>query len=166
MLRRGPHRYALLLLGAISVALFACARGGSALGGWRALQRGMELWYERSAGPSGETAFCLLYTIAPGQDYAIEHVAPFAQLEGAPALRLRATATRVLHLAVVLKDRTGQTHECAQTLLPGPWRDLLFQDFRPGLSEWAPVESVQFVDRTGGLGGQGPVSLKLLGLPQ
>jgi hypothetical protein len=146
--------------------LFACAKGTRTLGGWHALQSGMELRYERGVGPSGETAFCLLYTIFPGQDYAIERAAPFGELEGAPALRLRASATRVLHLAVVLKDRADQTHECAQTLLPGTWRELSFEDFGPGLIDWASVESMQVVDQTGGLGGQGPVSLKLLGLPQ
>jgi len=162
VVRRAP----LLLLFAWSVVAFACAKGSATLDGWRALQPGMELKHERGIGPSGETAFCLLYTITPGENYAIEHTATLAQLKGAPVLRLHARATRVLHLAVVLNDRSGQAHESAQTLLPGTWRELVFDDFQPDLSDWSSVASVQFVDRTGGLGGQGPVSLKLLGLPQ
>lgn len=147
------------------LASTACARGGSELNGWHALQPGMELSTEPKAGPHGEAVFALLYTIVSGQDYAIERRMPIQGLQGRPGLRLWAKATRVLHLAVVLVDDAGQEHECALTLVPGDWRELGFYDFQPEVDTWAQIVAVRFVDRTGRLGGQGPVSLKLVGLP-
>jgi len=146
--------------------LTACARGGSELYGWYALQSGMQLSGEKGTGPQGQTVFALLYTITPGQDRAIERQMPIPGLQGRPSLRLWAKATRVLHLAFVLVDDQGQEHECARTLVPGDWRELNFDDFRPPVGGWVQIVTVRLVDRTGGLGGQGPVSLKLVGLPQ
>jgi hypothetical protein len=71
----------------------------------------------------------------------------------------------VLHLAVVLVDATGLEHEAARTLASGAWRDLRFDEFCPPLEDGADVRAIRIVDRTGTLGGQGPVSLKLVGLP-
>jgi len=133
--------------------------------GWKAVQRCVELSSEEGAGPEGETVLALLYTVAPGQDYAIERPMPIPRLQGRPVLRLMAKATRVLHLAVVLVDGQGQEHECARTLVPGNWRELNFGDFQPPVDDWAQITLVSVMDRTGGLGGQGPVSLKLVGLP-
>jgi len=156
----------LLSLLLMPLVMLSCARGQSKLDGWCAMQPGMELSYEKDAGPRGEDVFALLYTIIPGQDYAIEHRMPIQGLEGRPSLHLQAKATRILHLAFVLVDSEGQEHECARTLLPGNWRELQFDDFRPPVEDWAQIVTVRFVDRSGGLGGQGPVSLKLIGLPQ
>jgi hypothetical protein len=159
------QRFGLLLLFLTLLTLSACAGGTSELNGWRGLQPGMELSLERGAGPRGETVFALLYTVAPGQDYAVERRMPIPGLVGKPELRLLARATRVLHLAFVLVDQAGQEHECALTLLPGDWRKLNYNDFQPPVGDWSQVAAVRLVDRTGGLGSQGPVSLKLVGLP-
>jgi len=154
-----------LSLAAVLLTGTACLRGGSEVYGWRALQTGMELSSEEGAGPQGQSVLALLYTIVTGQDYAIERRVPVEGLEGQPSLRLMAKATRVLHLAVVLVDDKGREHECARTLLPGDWHELNYNAFQPPVHDWAQIVSIRFVDRTGGLGGQGPVSLKLVGLP-
>ncbi len=155
---------AVLACGVILLALTACGRGSGELYGWKAVQPGVELSSEEGAGPEGETVLALLYTVAPGQDYAIERPMPIPGLQGRPVLRLMAKATRVLHLAIVLVDGQGQEHECAHTLVPGDWRDLTLSAFA-AIDDWAQVAILRLVDRTGGLGGQGPVSLKLVGLP-
>ena len=160
------RRVALLFLLGASLALGACARGGRELNGWRALQPGMELSVERGAGPRGEDVLALLYTIVTGQDYAVERRLPAQGLQGPVELRLSARATRVLHLACVVVDTAGVEHEAALTLLPGDWRELRFRDLQPPIGDWAQGEALRLVDRTGGLGGQGPVSLKLVGMPQ
>lgn len=147
------------------LALTACARGSNEFGGWRALQPGMELSGAERGGPQGQPALALLYTVAAGQDYAIERRLPIGGLEGRPVLRLMSKATRVLHLVVVLVDDDGNQHECARTLLPGDWRELNCDAFQPPVDDWAQIATIRFVDRTGGLGGQGPVSLRLVGLP-
>jgi hypothetical protein len=125
----------------------------------------MELSIEEGAGPNGESVLALLYTVVTGLDYAIERRLPIEGLEGQPDLRLTARATRVLHLGVVLVDQRGVEHECALTLLPGQWRELHFDCFQPPVDDWAQISLVRLVDYTGSLGGQGPVSLKLVGLP-
>ena len=144
-------------------ALAACARGGSELHGWRAMQPEMELSWEDGAGPQGQDAFALLYTIATGQNYAIERAMPVRGLQGQLRLRLWARATRVVYLAIVLVDDHGLEYECTRTLLAGKWRELTFDDFRPPIQDWDQVVTVRLVDRLGSLGGQGPVSLKLVG---
>jgi hypothetical protein len=68
-------------------------------------------------------------------------------------------------MALVLVDLAGQEHECVRTLLPDGWHELQFVGFLPSVGDWASVQAMRLVDRTGGLGGQGPVSLKLAGLP-
>jgi|GEM_PF-3232689 len=162
---KSVHPLLLLSLALGLLTLTACARGSSELHGWRAMQSGMELSEEKGTGPQGQTVVALLYTIVPGQDYAIAHQMPIQGLQGRPSLRLVAKATRVLHLAFVLVDDKGQEHECARTLLPGNWRELSFDDFQPSAEDWARIKAIRFEDRTGGLGGQGPVSMKLVGLP-
>lgn len=154
-----------LVLGMLLSFCSACSLGRSELRGWRAVQPGMEMRLETQAGPAGETVLALLYTIAPGTDYAIDYRQPGTRLSGKPDLRLKARATRVLHLALVLVDRGGQEHQCVCTLLPDGWRELQFADWEPSIGDWASVQTMRLVDRTGGLGGQGPVSLKLAGLP-
>jgi hypothetical protein len=149
----------------ILLASMACARGSSQVRGWTATQPGMELRIEERAGPRGEPTLALLYTIVTGTDYAIERRTPIQGREGRPHLRLMAKATRVVHLAVVLVDKQGTEHESARTLVPGEWRELSFGDFQPPVDDWGYVAVVRLVDRTGGLGGQGPVSLKLVDLP-
>jgi hypothetical protein len=153
----------LALLGLL--ALTACARGQTQVNGWQATQAGMEMSIEEGAGPQGEPVLALLYTIRTGQDYAIQRSMPVPGLEGEPRLLLWGKATRVLHLAVVLVDRDGREYECADTLLPDRWQELQFETFHPFIGDWAQVSIVRLVDRTGGLGGQGPVSLRLFGLP-
>jgi hypothetical protein len=165
MRSRSRHQLVWLTLSVAALALTACARASNEFGGWRALQPGMELSGAERAGPQGQTGLALLYTVVPGQDYAIESRLPIGGLEGPPSLRLMAKATRVLHLAVVLVDDDGSQHECARTLLPGDWRELNCDAFQPPVGGWAQITTMRFVDRTGELGGQGPVSLKLVGLP-
>jgi hypothetical protein len=164
-MRARTRRAALLLLVSASLALGACARGGPEQNGWQALRPGMELSVERGAGPRGEDVLALLYTIVTGQDYAVERRLPAQGLQGPVELRLSARATRVLHLACVVVDRAGVEHEAALTLLPGDWRELCFRDLQPPIDDWAQAQTLRLVDRTGGLGGQGPVSLKLVGMP-
>ena len=144
--------------------LTGCARGGSELHGWRTMQAGMELSWEQGAGPQGEGAFVLLYTVATGQDYAIQRHVPVESLQGPPNVRLWARATRILYLSFVLVDENGHEHQCARTLSTGKWRELNFDDFQPLIQDWSQVATLRLVDRIGSLGGQGPVSLKLAGL--
>lgn len=159
-----PHfLQAFALLGL--VVLTACARGHAEVSGWRVMQSAMEMSIEEDAGPQGEPVLALLYTIRTGQDYAIQRGMPMPELEGKPALQLWGKATRVLHLALVLVDHDGREYECADTLVPGRWQELRFEEFSPSIGDWSQVSIVRLVDRTGGLGGQGPVSLKLVGLP-
>jgi hypothetical protein len=148
-----------------ALILTACARGVQELYGWHALQPGTELSAEQRAGPNGEDVLALLYTVATGRDYAIERLLPAGVLHGKPSLPLWARATRVLHLAMVLVDDSGGEHECALTLLPGAWQELVFDGFEPPVDDWSQIVRIRLQDRTGGLGGQGPVSLKLAGLP-
>jgi hypothetical protein len=129
------------------------------------MQAGILMRLEPVAGPAGETVLVVQYTIAPGKDYGIERQQVGVAISGRPELRLQAKATRVLHLGVVLVDLAGQEHECTRTLLPDAWRELQFSDWVPALDDWGEVRALRLVDRTGGLGGQGPVSLRLVGLP-
>lgn len=147
------------------LAFTACARGQIEVSGWHVMQPGMEMSIDEGAGPQGEPVLALLYTIHTGQDYAIQRSMPVPGLEGEPRLYLWGRATRVLHLAVVLVDRDGREYECADTLVPGRWQELRFDEFRPSVGDWTQISIVRLVDRTGGLGGQGPVSLKLVGVP-
>ncbi len=161
-----PHgRLLWVVCAIILMASVACARGSSEVRGWKATQPGMELSIEGSAGPQGEAALALLYTVATGTEYAIERPTPIQGLDGRPSLSLKVKATRVLHLALVLVDQQGVRHESARTLVPGDWRELRFDDFQPPVDDWEHVAMVRLVDLTGELGGQGPVSLKLVGLP-
>ena len=150
---------ALLLL-----ALVSCRQASSELYGWRARTPGVELYSEKEPGPGGQPVLGLLYTIATGQDYAIELPAPSGGWEGCPALHMWGKATRVLHLALVLVDEEGIEHRSTQTLLTGDWSELSFDAFEPPLENCRQVTLLRLVDLTGGLGGQGPVSLKLVGL--
>jgi hypothetical protein len=143
----------------------ACAKGDTELGVWRALNPGMELYRESGAGPHGEDAFGLLYTIVPGRDYAVERPWSMSEQGDIADLYLLATTTRVLYLSVVLVDETGQEYESALTLLPNGWRELRFSTYQPALTVSTQIAKLRLVDRTGGLGGQGVVSLKLVGLP-
>ena len=164
--KRSMKRCLLCLSAAVVLALLAaCSRGSTELLGWRATRPGMELSLEPNGGPQGEPAIALLYTIVTGQDYAIERDVSGTRLEQRPGLTLHARATRVLHLALVLVDAQGNPYECARTLRPGDWRALEFGPFLPPAPDWGEVRLIRLEDRTGGLGGQGPVSLKLVGLP-
>jgi hypothetical protein len=125
----------------------------------------MELSSAEHPGPQGEPALALLYTIVTGQEYAVERRLPTGGLEGRLSLPLMAKATRVLHLVVVLLDDDDNQHECARTLLPGGWRELNCDTFQPPVGDWAQITTMRLVDRTGVLGGQGPVSLRVVGLP-
>ena len=183
MLGRRTGRACLPLIGIVLLAQAACRRGGAELYGWRAVTPGVELRGEKQPGPEGQTVLGLLYTVATGQDYAIERPMPAnvgtpsrrysiplrrgpdGRWSGRPTLRVLGKSTRVLHLAVVLVDRQGLEHESARTLLSGDWHELNFDVFDPPLEDWHQVDLLRVVDRTGGLGGLGPVSLKLAGLP-
>ena len=165
MLPRVTRCTRLLAAAVILLALTACRQGSSELRGWRAVNPGVDLSVEKDPGPEDQEVLALLYTIATGQDDVIERAMPGDGWQGIPALRLWAKTTRVLHLAVVLVDEQGQEHESARTLNPGDWKILDFDGFDPPLEDWEQVAVIRFVDRTGGLGGQGPVSLKLSGLP-
>ena len=149
----------------LAMLLPSCGGNGGQLRGWRALQSGTELGIDKGAGPQGEDVLAVLHTISTGHDYAIERSLAGIGLDGSPRLRLQARATRVLHLALVLVDSTGSEHECVRTLLPDGWRELACDSFEPHVGDWSDVVSMRLEDRTGGLGGQGPVSLKLVGLP-
>jgi hypothetical protein len=146
--------------------LVACAKGSSQLDGWNALQPGMELWSEPGRGPHGEPVLALLYALVPETEYGIERQMPIPALEGRPSLRLTAKATRVLYVAVVLLDSEGHEHKSATLLQPGEWRALEFDAFVPAVADWSQVAAIRFMDYTALLIGQGPVSLKLVGLPQ
>jgi hypothetical protein len=122
----------------------------------------MELRWEQGAGPEGQPAFALLYTIVTGQDYAIERSEPCPALPEEAPLRIWAKATRVLYLTLVLVDENGAEHSCARTLLPGKWRQLDFDALEPPVDDGTRSGTLRLVDRTGSLGGQGPVSLKLV----
>jgi hypothetical protein len=164
--KRPLNRGLLCLSAVIALALVAaCRRGSTELSGWKATRRGMELSLEPDGGPQGEPGMALLYTIVTGEDYAIERDVRGLDLIGPSALTLQARATRVLHLALVLVDAQGNSYECARTLRPGDWRSLEFGPFMPPAPDWGEVRLMRLEDRTGGLGGQGPVSLKLVGLP-
>lgn len=165
MRSRCRRQWVWLTLAVAVLSLAACARGSSEVGGWSALRPGMELSSAEGAGPQGQPALALLYTIVTGQEYAIERYRRIGGLEGQPSLRLKAKATRALHLVVVLVDDGGIQHECARTLLPGDWRELNCDAFQPPVGDWAQITTMRLVDRTGVLGGQGPVSLRLVGLP-
>ena len=154
------------LLAILLFTLVACARGSNQLDGWNALQPGMELWSEPGRGPQGEPVLALLYALVPGREYGIERQMPIPGLEGRPGLRLRAKATRVLYLAVVLLDAEGQEHKSATLLNPGEWRTLEFDTFEPAVADWSQITTIRFMDYTALLIGQGSVSLKLVGLPQ
>ncbi len=132
--------------------------------GWRALQPGMEQRLEVGAGPHGQDVLALLYTMSPGGTYAIERELSAGELNGPVELPLWGKATRVLHLAAVIVDERGVEHECALTLVPDDWRDLTMR-FPSGPASWAAVRSIRLEDRTGLLGGQGPASVKIAGLP-
>ena len=157
------HALPSLLLAAALIG--ACARGSATLGGWRAMQPGVELTLEQGKGPQGEDALALLYTMATGQEYGIEHDMPMSGLAGRPGLSLQARATRVLHLAIVIVASDGAEYECARTLRPDGWQELVFNSFPAEAPEWSGVSRLWLVDRTAALGSQGPVSLKLVGLP-
>lgn len=153
----------LLVLGLL---LATCARGGPELQGWRATQPSMELWLEAAAGPDGHDVVALLYTITTGQEYAIERRLTAGELSGRVALPLMIKTTRALHLALVLVDDQGVEHVCTRTYVPSVWRTLVFDDFDPPIEDWSQVAVMRLSDWTGVLGSQGPVSLKLVGLPR
>lgn len=90
---------------------------------------------------------------------------PSGMGQSEPEVDLRLRATRVLHLHVILVDNVGVEHAAAGTLAPGGWREMRFDGFCPALADGATVRAMRIVDRTGALGGQGPVSLKVVGLP-
>jgi hypothetical protein len=148
----------LLLLG-------GCATRLSALAGWRALQAGINIRLDDGLAANRDSVLSVTYTIVPGRSYGIERPMQMAMGHGRPEVHLQLKATRVLHLALVLIDETGMEHEAARTLTPGGWRSLHFDDFCPPLEDGTGVRAMRIVDRTGALGGQGPVSLKLVGLP-
>ncbi len=154
---------AILLL--LVLVATGCRRGATEWEGWRALDKGMTLSTETGTGPNGEDATALLYTMATGEDYAIERDAAGLPLNDPVELRLWCKATRALHLAVVLVDTQGQEHECARTYVPDEWRELTFDRFEPPVASWESVRTLRLVDLTAVLGGQGPVSLKIVGLP-
>jgi len=162
---RWPTWRPLLTLIVAALAVSGCARGSGTLAGWRTVQPGMELALEQGDGPDGEDVLALLYTMATGQEYAIEHDMPIAGLVGAASVQLQGRSTRVLHLAIVLVDTEGREYECARTLRPDGWQVLAFDCFQPSPPEWSGVAKLRLVDRTAALGSQGPVSLKLVGLP-
>jgi hypothetical protein len=149
----------------VLLSLAACTAQSERAGGWRALDAGMDLTLEHKAGPQGQAALGLFYSITSGQICALEQQIASEGLVGLPPLRFWAKAARVLHLAIVLADDSGVEHECALTLAPGGWRELLCAEFLPPVSDWGAVRTMRVEDRTGMLGGQGPVSLKLAGLP-
>ena len=143
----------------------ACAKGEPEVGGWRAQQPGVQMRLEAGAGPAGETALIVQYTIIPGRDYAIEFGEDGSGVLGERGLQLQAKATRVLHLALVLVGNEGQQHERVHTLLPNAWQALQFPGRIQAADGWEQVQALRLIDRTGGLGSQGPVTLKLAGLP-
>jgi hypothetical protein len=167
-MRRAPVvAYALtsLVILLVSLLLCACRKGSSEVLGWQATQPGMDLRIEPGAGPGGQDVLAALYTIMPPREYSLERRMPASGLQGIPKLKLMGRATRVLHLSLVLLDKEGAAHECVRTLQPGDWRELVFDQFRPEIDGWSDVEQLRLADLTGTLGGQGPVSLKLVGLP-
>jgi hypothetical protein len=154
---------------ALTVALLlqmgGCGTGVRSVSGWRALQPGVDIGLERGDGPDEMPVLSVVYTAVPGHDYAIERAVPAGMGRGEPEVHLRLQATRVLHLAVVLVDKEGLEHQAVRTLAPGHWRDVRFDGFCPPIEDGVGVRAMRLVDRTGGLGGQGPVSLKLVDLP-
>jgi hypothetical protein len=148
------------------LSFVGCAKGDGEVGGWTALQPGMELWSEPGSGPHSEPVLALLYTLVPDTEYGIERPMPIPGLTGRPSLQLTAKATRVLYLAVVLLDTAGHEHKCATLLQPGEWRTLEFDVFQPAVADWSQITSMRFMDYTALLIGQGAVSLKVVGLPQ
>ncbi len=162
------HRSRCLILVVLAaaqlVALNGCAARLPSAAGWHATEPGVALKLE-GGDPDGVLALSVVYTVATGRSYAIEHPAPAGIGQGQPEIDLYLTATRVLHLAVVLVDNAGIEHEAARTLASGGWRKLRFAQFCPPLQDGADVRAMRIVDRTGSLGGQGPVSLKIVGLP-
>jgi hypothetical protein len=147
------------------LALAACAGGPAELNGWQATRPGIDMRLEAGAGPQGEAVVALLYTIATGEEYGIERSVGMPAQNAGFRLILQAKATRVLHLAVVVVDSSGREYASARTLVPDGWRELVFSDFGLLADDVAEITSIRLVDRTGSLGGQGPVSLKLVGLP-
>jgi len=133
--------------------------------GWRALQPEIDIKLEDGLGAHGGPVLSVLHTIVPGTSYAIERSTVEGMGHGVPEMHLWLQATRALHLALVLVDDAGVEHEAARTLPPGGWRQIRFAQFCPPLEEGTGVRAMRVVDRTGMLGGQGPVSLKLIGLP-
>ena len=135
------------------------------MAGWHAVQPEIDIELEDGLGAHEGPALSVLYTVVPGTSYAIERSMMEGMGHGVPEVHLRLQATRALHLALVLVDDAGVEHEAARTLLPGGWRQMRFDDFCPPLENGTGVRAMRIVDRTGALGGQGPVSLKLIGLP-
>ncbi len=165
-LKRVRRSEAAILLAVLALGLLSgCRSRSSEWEGWRAVKPGMEISTEEGAGPNGEDATALLYTMVTGQEYAIERGTTDLGLVGPLELRLWCKATRALHLAVVLVDAQGQAHECARTYVPDEWRELAFDRFIPAITRWEDVKTLRLVDLTAVLGGQGPVSLKVVGLP-
>lgn len=154
---------ALFLLG-LALLVVSCATRYHEVAGWRALQPGVGLRVEKGQGPEGSPALSVLYTLVPGQSYAIERRLALERGNSQPSVSLLLRATRVLHLAVVLVDEQGTEHEAVRTLAAGDWHEVQFAGFFPPLEASAEVQALRLVDRTGALGGQGPVSLKLVDL--
>ena len=145
--------------------LGGCATKLSAVAGWRVLQAGIDIRLDDGLAAKTASVLSVTYTVVPGKSYAIERPMQMGMGHGRPEVHLQLKATRVLHLALVLIDETGIEHEAARTLSPGGWRRLHFDEFCPPVEDGAGVRAMRIVDRTGALGGQGPVSLKLVGLP-
>ncbi len=163
--RTARHRALLLCLGVLLLTIAACARGGTELHGWTALQPGVELRSEPGRGPNGEDVVALLYALVPGNEYGIERQMPVPGLDGRPSLSLMAKSTRMLYLTVVLLDGEGREFKSAIVLDPGEWRTLRFDTFEPSVDDWSQISAIRLMDYTGLLIGQGSVSLKLVGLP-
>jgi hypothetical protein len=163
------HRFRCLVLFLVAaaqlVAAGGCATRLSSAAGWRALQPGVDVRLDEGCGPDGASVLSVLYTVVPGSSYAIERSTPAGIAQAEPEVHLTLRATRVLHLAVVLVDEAGLEHEAARTLAAGGWRELRFAEFCPPMGDGADIRAMRIVDRTGALGGQGPVSLKVCGLP-
>jgi hypothetical protein len=155
----------LVLLALITLAITACDRGASELDGWRASDQGTDLWLEARSGPEGEDVLAMLYTMSTGTEYVIEREGPPPMRDGRPAVTLRARSTRTLYLTLALVDSSGQAYECSRILAPGEWRTLDFEQFSGDPGDGLDIVTMRLIDRTALLGSQGPVSLKLVGLP-
>jgi len=127
-----------------------------------ALRPEVEVWIEPDVGPAGEDALSLIYTVLTGQDYGIERPVQMSSADAGPVVLL-ASATRVVPLSLVMLDASGAVHVCSRVVSPGTWTQVVFDC--PAPTDNITFTRMRLVDLTGSLGGQGPVSLKLIGLP-